>query len=189
LHRSIYVSDNIEGAYQFAQEKGIEIVLELETPHPGLSFFNLKDPDGNVFMVCSTDYEALPIKPMLKDSPIHNRIGTVFVNVKNMNQSIEWYSSLLDLPINSSYNGDSIYELDTEGGARILLDNNRFLQGDDYKISFMFVTNNIDQAYQNLKEKDIEIFTEIERYPDSVSFFTFKDPDGNILMVCEKTER
>ncbi|PPA70439.1 VOC family protein [Jeotgalibacillus proteolyticus] len=41
-------TDDIQKAYQFLQDKNIEIVTEIENGH----WFNFKDPDGNLLMAC-----------------------------------------------------------------------------------------------------------------------------------------
>jgi len=41
-------TDDIHQAYQFMQEKGVEIVTNIEHGHS----FNIKDPDGNMLMIC-----------------------------------------------------------------------------------------------------------------------------------------
>lgn len=49
---------------------------------------------------------------------------------------------------------------------------------------FNFYTNNIDDAYQYIKDKGIPIVREIERF-DDFAYFNIQDLDGNILMICD----
>jgi predicted enzyme related to lactoylglutathione lyase len=175
-------TDDIDAAYEHAKNLGAEIVSERENPHPGLAFFRFRDPDGNVLMITQSDYNGELI-PRSRESPLKNKIKAVFINVTDMERAVKWYSKLFGLPVKDS--GNSIYTVPTEGGADFLLDNHRHLQGDDYKTLLMFDTNNVDEAYCYLKKESVEIFTEIERH-GNVSFFTFKDPDGNVLMVCQE---
>ncbi|QUW21940.1 VOC family protein [Sporosarcina sp. Marseille-Q4063] len=42
----------IEEAYQYIQDKGIPIVREIESVGE-TAWFNIKDPDGNVVMICN----------------------------------------------------------------------------------------------------------------------------------------
>lgn len=48
---------------------------------------------------------------------------------------------------------------------------------------FNLSTEDIHAAYEHVKHLGVEIVNEIETFPD-LSYFTFKDPDGNIIMAC-----
>jgi predicted enzyme related to lactoylglutathione lyase len=121
----------------------------------------------------------------MTSSPITNRIGAVFIHVSDMPKAIQWYSELFGLPAHSASHNGTIYSLQMDGGSPLLLDSN---QKDDKshfsKTQLFFETKNLTESYVFAKEKGIEIITEIEVH-DNISFFTFKDPDGNILMICE----
>lgn len=41
-------TDHIERAYQYAKESGIDILTNIQNNQ----WFNIKDPDGNVLMIC-----------------------------------------------------------------------------------------------------------------------------------------
>lgn len=41
-------TDDIEEAYQFMKDRGVELITGIEHGH----WFNAKDPDGNLFMIC-----------------------------------------------------------------------------------------------------------------------------------------
>jgi len=81
---------------------------------------------------------------------------------------------------------NSIYDLKMKSGTGVLLDNNRFRQGDDYETLFMLVTPDVDEAKVYLESNGVSVFTDIERYGEQLAFFTIKDPDGNIIMICSK---
>lgn len=118
-------------------------------------------------------------------SPITNRIGAVFLHVTDMPKAIQWYSELLGLPIHSDSHEGTIYSLHMDGGSDLLLDSNRRDDSSqNNKTQLFFETKKLMESYQFVKEKGIEVVTEIEEH-DNISFFTFKDPDGNILMICE----
>ncbi|HET7627432.1 MAG TPA: VOC family protein [Bacillales bacterium] len=184
-HSCMFLTRDIDAAYEHVKNLGAKMVTERENPHQGLKFFRFRDLDGNVFMVTESDYQGEPI-PVDENrrSPIKNRIKAVFVNVTDMENAAEWYSNLFGTDAELLGDGP-VRNLKTEGGAELLLDSNRFLQGDDYKILLMLDTDDVDQAYLYLKENDVEIFKEIQRY-DDVAFFSFKDPAGNVLMVCQE---
>lgn len=46
--------------------------------------------------------------------------------------------------------------------------------------SFHLLTDDIDAAYDYVKASEFEILTDIE----NDHWFNFKDPDGNVLMIC-----
>jgi predicted enzyme related to lactoylglutathione lyase len=118
-------------------------------------------------------------------NPISNRIGAVFVHVTDMPKAIQWYSELLGLPIHADSHEGTIYSLHMDGGSDLLLDSNRRDDSSqNHKTQLFFETKKIMDSYHFVKEKGIEVVTEIEEH-DNISFFTFKDPDGNILMICE----
>ena len=121
----------------------------------------------------------------MNNSPISNRVGAIFLHVSNMQAAIQWYSELLGLPVQPASHEGTIYVLPMDGGSDVLLDSNRNDQENtNRKTQFFFETKNLEQSYKFIREKGIPIVSEIEVH-DDISFFTFKDPDGNVLMVCE----
>lgn len=182
----MYKTDDIEASYRYLEEKGVRILFPIERPHPGLAYFNFADPDGNAIMVTQSDYTS-PVVERLPDteSPIMNKIGSVFINVTDMNRAVRFHSEVLGLPYHEVGADESIYGLNVRSGSGVLLDNNRFRHNDDYKTLLMFITADIDTSRDYLTGKGVHIFTDIERY-GSLAFFTVKDPDGNIVMVCSE---
>jgi len=47
--------------------------------------------------------------------------------------------------------------------------------------AFHFNTEDIEQAYEYMNSRDVELTTEIENN----HWFNFRDPDGNHLMMCK----
>lgn len=115
---------------------------------------------------------------------IKNKVGAIFIPVRNIHEAREWYCSLLNL--------EPSYEILFEHLCCIPLDNNGLNLVLDSKIynvdsyaqlpMFHFNTDNIHEAYQFLKNKGIEIVNHLE---DDGHYFTIKDPYGNILMICK----
>lgn len=122
-------------------------------------------------------------------NPIINRIDTVFVHVTNLKESVRWYSELLAFDYNEDIQFEGpIYTLPMgKNRPGITLDNHCF--DEEYKFNpsnqplFNLSTEDIDEAYKFVKSIGAEFVSEIARYPD-LSDFSFKDPDGNILMIC-----
>jgi predicted enzyme related to lactoylglutathione lyase len=122
-------------------------------------------------------------------SPIEPRLPTVFIHVTNMKRAVKFYSHLLGLPIHAGTDyANGIFGFHLENGADILLDANH-AEAQQPSSAFhmhatcMFATGDIDASYRFMQENDVEVVTEIFRDPN-VEFFNFKDPDGNIQMVC-----
>ncbi|PFO08343.1 glyoxalase [Bacillus sp. AFS076308] len=113
-------------------------------------------------------------------SPILNQIGTIFIPVSNISSARDWYCDLLGLPVEGDILFGHLYVLPMKGTG-IVLDSKIYSKNTIYKTPpFHFNTANIENAYDYMKEKDVELTTGIEHN----HWFNFKDPDGNHLMVC-----
>jgi len=101
--------------------------------------------------------------------------------VKNLEKSGKWYSNTLGFTI-GNYDYNVFVELTIEDQYVMHLfkvENQRPFE----RAAFSFGTNDIKAAQFSLKEKGIEV-TDIRECGDH-SEFTFKDLDGNTLMVCQ----
>ncbi|WP_152391844.1 VOC family protein [Paenibacillus guangzhouensis] len=123
-------------------------------------------------------------------SPIMSRVDTIFIHVTNLKESVKWYSTLLGIEFNEDNPCEGPIHTFPMGENRpgLTLDNHCFDE-EEYKFNpsnqplFNLSTEDIDEAYEFVKRMGAEFVTEIARYPD-LSDFSFKDPDGNILMIC-----
>ncbi|MBP1989326.1 VOC family protein [Paenibacillus eucommiae] len=184
----MFSCEDIDEAYAYVTEHG-EPLMKPEH-HPGMAYFNFLDPDGRAYMVCWSNgvagSELDESNEPLTTSPIRPRIGGVFVNVRNMKSAAKWISGLLGLACREEDTIQSIYTVPTTTGAAILLDDNRFRQGENYEIPFMFACDDIEAAFQYVSEKGMDVFHGIEGI--GVKFFTLRDPDNNLVMVCQDGE-
>ncbi|MEI3606925.1 VOC family protein [Pseudogracilibacillus sp. SE30717A] len=115
------------------------------------------------------------------DNPILNKIGTVFIPVSNIEKARDWYCDILGLKASGEVQFGHLYVI-TMDGTGIVLDSKIYSEDKVFKTPvFHFNTNNIEKAYHYMKNKDVNLITEIEYN----HYFNFKDPDGNILMICE----
>ncbi|MEN2766300.1 VOC family protein [Ornithinibacillus xuwenensis] len=119
---------------------------------------------------------------------IEKRVDTIFIHVTNLKKSVKWYSQLFGFEVSETEIISPIYTFNMgEGRPGLTLDDHSL--DDSCKLVpsnqplFNLSTSNINAAYEHVKELGGEIVTEIQTYPD-LSDFSFKDPDGNILMVC-----
>jgi predicted enzyme related to lactoylglutathione lyase len=124
--------------------------------------------------------------------PIAPKLAAVFVHVSDLRRAAEFYTHLLGLAYDPQADyGNGIYVIQLANGANLLLDANH-AQHASGKSAFamhatcMFATQEIDAAHNWLESQGVEIVTELYRDPN-VAFFNFKDPDGNIQMICQST--
>ncbi|WP_084287613.1 VOC family protein [Paucisalibacillus globulus] len=118
------------------------------------------------------------------NSPLKNKINSVFIPVNNIENAKEWYGKILGV------DGEIIHEhlcvLDMVGTG-VILDEMPLWRNEEGKITpnhvptVQFGTDDIQKSYQFMKDNGVELVTEIEHN----HFFILKDPDGNMLMVCQ----
>lgn len=117
----------------------------------------------------------------MSSSPILNQIGTVFIPVSHIEQARDWYCDILGLPNDGEILFGHLYIVPMHGTG-IVLDSQIYLKEKVFGVpAFHFNTNNIQEAYDYMKSKNVEIATDIEHE----QWFNFKDLDGNLLMVCK----
>ncbi len=117
----------------------------------------------------------------MSSSPILNQIGTVFIPVRHIEQARDWYCDILGLPNDGEILFGHLYIIPMHGTG-IVLDSQIYSEEKVFGVpAFHFNTNNIQEAYDYMKSKNVEIVTDIEHE----QWFNFKDPDGNLLMVCK----
>jgi Predicted enzyme related to lactoylglutathione lyase len=120
--------------------------------------------------------------------PIENRVDTIFVHVTDLHKSMEWYSRLLGLEIPEGEHNGPIYTFDMgPGRPGLTLDNHCFEPAYAFTPSnqplFNLGATDIEAAYRHVRQLGTEYLSKIVTHPD-LAEFTFKDPDGNLLMVC-----
>jgi catechol 2,3-dioxygenase-like lactoylglutathione lyase family enzyme len=112
------------------------------------------------------------------------RIGSVFIPVRDIEKAKEWYSRILGLA-GGDIHFDHLFTAEMDG-TRLILDTMprwRDVNGEisTYNVpAIMFETEDVHVTYQFMKENNVELVTEVEHD----KYFVFKDPDGNLLMVC-----
>lgn len=113
-------------------------------------------------------------------SPILNQIGAVFIPVKDIEKSKQWYCHLLGLKLESEVLFGHLFVIPMKG-PNLVLDSKIHAPESILNIpSFHLNTEDIDAAYDYVKANGGEILTDIE----NDHWFNFKDPDGNVIMVC-----
>lgn len=113
-------------------------------------------------------------------NPILNQAGTIFISVSNIERARDWYCDVLGLPNDGEILFEHLYILPMEGTG-IVLDSKIYSEDSIFKVpAFHFNTNDIQEAYEYIKSKNIDLTTEVQH-----NWFNFRDPDGNHLMVCQ----
>lgn len=114
-------------------------------------------------------------------NPISNKINGIFIPVSNIENARDWYCDILGLPADGEIYFGHLYVLPMEGPS-IVLDSKIYSTENLYTApAFQFHAEDIEQAYAFMQEKNVELITEIQ----NGHWFNFKDPDGNLLMVCK----
>lgn len=172
---------DIDAAYRYLQEKA-EPLSEPER-HGQLAFLNFRDPDGNTLMACWSG-EPDTDSVLQGNSPILPRIGGVFVDVKDMRSAAGWYSELLGLPLDEQNADDPVYSVPVTRGAALLLDRNRYLNGDDFTELLYLETEDFEAALAYVREHGFQLAGEPKHFHD-LSEFALLDPDGNRIVVAQ----
>ncbi|ANS74203.1 glyoxalase [Paenibacillus yonginensis] len=113
--------------------------------------------------------------------PILNEIGTVFIPVSDIEAARDWYSGILGVQPEGEIQFGHLYVLPMKGTS-IVLDSKIYAEDRIYKTpAFHLNTPDIEAAYSFMKDMKVDLITGIEHN----HWFNFKDPDGNLLMVCK----
>jgi predicted enzyme related to lactoylglutathione lyase len=115
---------------------------------------------------------------------IDNEIGGIFVPVRDIAAARDWYCGLLGLATDGPIHFGHIYVVPMRAGSGLVLDSKNFAGPHDRKPAFHFNTDDLGAARARAVEHGA---TEIGEITDG-AFFTFKDPDGNLLMVADVPE-
>ena len=111
---------------------------------------------------------------------IENEVGAVFIPVSDIQRSRAWYGRLLGVtPAEVAFGHICVVPM--QGGSGLVLDSKNFGGPHDSKPILHFNTNDIDAAHSQARAIGVG---ELGPVTDGV-FFTFKDPDGNLLMVAD----
>ncbi|WP_062110608.1 VOC family protein [Bacillus niameyensis] len=115
------------------------------------------------------------------ENPILKQIGTVFIPVSDIEKARDWYCDILGLKAEGKIQFGHLYVIPMEGTG-IVLDSKIYSKDKIFRTpAFHLNTKNIEEAFDFMSNKGVKVITEIENN----HFFNFKDPDGNILMICE----
>lgn len=121
------------------------------------------------------------------NSPIRNKINTIFVHVSNLERSVKWYSRLLNQEVDLTKVLNPVHNIFMNQYTGLTLDAGPL--GISKKITpsvhplFNFHTDDIQKSYKFLKELGYQIESDIVEF-DEFAYFNISDPDKNIIMIC-----
>ncbi|MCD9022573.1 VOC family protein [Cohnella sp. NL03-T5] len=128
------------------------------------------------------------VKSELTRSPIKNKVGSIFVPVRDIEKAREWYCRLLGVPSDCQIMNGHLCPLPMEGTG-IILDTMPMWGGKEpggapniKTPAFLLLTSDLQASYEYVKENNVTLVTDIEHD----HWFVIKDPDGNLLMVCRE---
>jgi catechol 2,3-dioxygenase-like lactoylglutathione lyase family enzyme len=113
-------------------------------------------------------------------SAIENEIGAVFVPVSNIEAARDWYCRLLDVPLPDIVFGH-LCVIPMRDGSGLVLDSKDFAGPHNGTPIFHFNTDDLAAARAFAASLGVAGMGPAEGHP----FFTFEDPDGNLLMVAD----
>lgn len=121
-------------------------------------------------------------------------VGGVFVIVENMPRAVKFYRDILDLPGDEEFVNNSpedirtIYSIEL-GETPLILDSIHLgeLKPSENHL-FMFDTEDIYASYESMKEKGVNLISEVVESGD-IKFFELLDSEGNKLMFCEEIKK
>ncbi|MDQ1913828.1 pentapeptide repeat-containing protein [Paenibacillus sp. GD4] len=121
-------------------------------------------------------------------TPLLKRTGAAFVPVSDIEKARDWYCRILGIPVESvRITNGHLCSIPVEGSG-LILDTMPMWGGKEpggpptfQTPGFMLLTDDLAASYKYMKEQGAELVTEIE-YDH---WFAFRDPDGNLLMVCK----
>ncbi|WP_415858077.1 VOC family protein [Brevibacillus parabrevis] len=122
----------------------------------------------------------MPMTP--SPSPLHSEIGAIFIAVSDIERARDWYCQLLGLPRDGEISFGHLYCIPMKNGSNLVLDSKIFPKRtpDDAPL-FHFNTADIEASYRYLEGLGVELVGPIQHG----HWFTFKDPDGNLLMAAK----
>ena len=131
------------------------------------------------------------MKIKVNKAGIFNRLDTVIVRVKNLEESKNWYIENLSLFPVYSDDDSKIVVFDLAGTTTLTLwqfDENETTKeqnrGNTYAV---FNCDNAEQIFKSLKKKGVAV--DNFATSEDVSLFNFYDPDGNKFEVIEINEK
>ncbi|WAC66557.1 VOC family protein [Agrococcus sp. SL85] len=121
---------------------------------------------------------------MASDHPVQARIGAVFVPVSDIARSAAWYGALLGVPVGTTSHEDRIHDVPLAGEAALILDAHRPVAVSSQPLCFLW-SDDLERAAALVE--DLGGRPSAIEDIGSVRTMRLEDPDGNLLMLCQRT--
>lgn len=176
----------IDAAYAFCREQQYPITGEMQR-FPDVAFFSVLSN-----MVCKAQRSPAPAKPA---HPLLQRVCRVVVINERRAESESWYEGFLQRRVEADPIAEGLTMIRMERGAHLLFDDNRLslarpvhyerLQLDLLVDPIVVIESpDLEAAREHVLRKGAMDVSAITTRL-GLTFFTFHDPDGNGLMVCQ----
>ena len=120
------------------------------------------------------------------------KLGMFNITVKEIEKVKDFYTSTLgfSVVVENKYGNNHFIKMDVPGGSAINLikENPEYPDGMKPGVMKLYLfSNDIEQTYQDLKEKGTKLNNEIQeqQWDKKVKQFDFNDPDGNQWIVVQ----
>lgn len=115
-------------------------------------------------------------------SPVKKEIGAIFIPVRDIHISRDWYCTLLGSAPDGEILHGHLFIIPLDGNTNLVLDSKIYRENMVSRAPLChFNKDDIQAAYQFLLQKGVALITGIEHG----HWFNCKDPDGNVLMICK----
>ncbi|GGO01222.1 VOC family protein [Saccharibacillus kuerlensis] len=113
---------------------------------------------------------------------VSNHVRGLFIPVSDIERARDWYCRLLGLPTDGEILFGHIYVLPMENGINLVLDSKIYAPEHIHKVpAVQLASSNIQESVETVRSLGVEPVTEVE----NGHWFNIKDPDGNVLMICQ----
>ncbi|MCR8630479.1 VOC family protein [Paenibacillus radicis (ex Xue et al. 2023)] len=119
----------------------------------------------------------------LESQLIKSKVGAIFIPVSDIEKARNWYCLLLGLKPDFDIIAGHLCCIPMDNnGLNVVLDSKIYTKDAYFRTpTFHFNTDDIQESFDFMKGLGVELVTDIEHG----HWFNFKDPDGNILMICK----
>jgi len=139
----------------------------------------LSAPPHQLFLGISTPEMDAFLESL--SSPVHNEVGAIFIPVSDIAAARDWYCALLGREPTGDILFGHLWVVPMRAGSGLVLDSKDFGGPHDGKPAFHFNSRDLPAAHAKCAALGVDALGPIV---DGM-FFTFKDPDGNLLMVAD----
>lgn len=118
------------------------------------------------------------------ESTIRAEVGAIFVPVSDIDRAMRFYSALFGVEFKGLTHEGRIADLPLSNGQTLILDGHKPVANSSQPLCFLWC-DDIQAAYAWLTAESVTIARAVEDI-GSLYTLTFADPDGNLLMVCQR---